>query len=147
MNRASLCSIPIEDIRAEHFDPALRERGSQLFETVLQQSQDCVKLISPDGRLDFMSVNGLCAMEIDDFAIAEGSFWWELWPSEAQDMVRSAVERACAGQRAEFEAFCPTAKGNPRWWQVRVSPIHDGDGQVSALLSVSRDISHRFPAA
>jgi two-component sensor histidine kinase len=40
-----------------------------------------------------------------------------------------------------FEAFCPTAKGTPRWWDVSVSPLRDAGGALQGLVSISRDIS------
>jgi hypothetical protein len=39
---------------------------------VLDQSVDCVKLIGLDGGLRWINSNGLCAMEIDDFAQVDG---------------------------------------------------------------------------
>jgi PAS domain-containing protein len=50
---------------------------------------------------------------------------------------------ACArrGEPGRFDAFCPTAKGTPKWWDVLVTPILDSDRQVSKLLAVSRDIT------
>lgn len=45
-----------------------------------------------------------------------------------------------------FEAFCPTAKGRPRWWDVAVAPIRDPKGQISRVLAVARDITARREA-
>ena len=47
------------------------------------------------------------------------------------------------GSETRFEAFCPTAKGKPRWWDVRVSPMRDARGTVLKIISVSRDITRR----
>lgn len=44
----------------------------ELLGAVLDQSLDCIKVIGPTGRLDFMNRNGRCAMEIDDFALVAG---------------------------------------------------------------------------
>lgn len=33
---------------------------------MLRKSPDCVKLLNTEGRISFMSENGMCAMEIDD---------------------------------------------------------------------------------
>ena len=40
-----------------------------------------------------------------------------------------------------FEAFCPTAKGSPRWWDVSVTPIRSDSTELFAILSVSRDVT------
>ena len=111
--------------------------GVQLFES----SPDCVKLLSIDGKLLTMNRNGLCAMEIDDFGPFSGAVWSTFWPQESQAAIDAAVERARAGATARITAFCPTAKGSPRWWDVTVTGVRSDDGQVRTLLAVSRDVT------
>lgn len=125
-----------------------RTTGSspELMIAIMDQSQDCIKVVGPDGRLGFMNRNGRCAMEIDDFCAVQGQYWWDLWPEESQQQVRDAVAAAKAGQSSRFEAFCPTAKGTPRWWDVSASPVRDGDGAVISIVSISRDITDRVAA-
>ena len=88
-----------------------------------------------------MNRNGRCAMGIDDFAQVAGMNWWELWPEAAQPLIRDAIAKAHDGENSRFEAFCPTAKGDPRWWDVSVAPLRDEAGTLMGLISVSRDIS------
>lgn len=127
---------------AKEFHGASRE----MLAAVLDQSLDCIKVIGPDGTLEFMNRNGRCAMEIDDFAAVSGRAWWELWPEETAPLIRDAFARAQSGESSRFEAFCPTAKGSPRWWDVSVTPLYDGDGTLRGLVSVSRDISEMMRA-
>ena len=47
---------------------------------------------------------------------------------------------------AHFEAPCPTAKGNLRWWDVLVAPVFGKDGRPAELLSISRDATWRREA-
>ncbi len=125
---------------------ATREVTTELLISLLDQSQDCIKLLGPTGHLDYMNRNGLCIMEIDDFATVVGKAWWELWPPESQHVVRNAIAEAVAGRHARFEAFCPTAKGSPRWWEVGVSPVKDRAGRLVGIVSISRDVSDRVAA-
>lgn len=134
-------------------DPLTLELGNtfaavsgNLMITLLEQSQDCVKLLGPDGRLGFMNHNGRCTMEVDDFCAIEGSHWWDLWPAESQAVVRQAVEDAVTGVESRFEAFCPTAKGTPKWWDVTVSPVRDNDGRIFQIVSFSRDMTEQVKA-
>ena len=112
-----------------------------MLAAVLDQSTDCIKVIGPTGSLDFMNRNGRCAMGIDDFSMVEGKSWWDLWPAESQHLVRDSIARARDEGSARFEAFCPTAKGEPRWWDVTVSPLRDEQGTLRGLISISRDVS------
>lgn len=115
--------------------------SNDMLAAILDQSADCIKVIGPDGTLDFMNRNGRCAMGIDDFASVAGKNWWELWPAESQPMIRNAIAEARNGKNSRFEAFCPTAKGERRWWDVSVAPLRDEQGELKGLISVSRDIS------
>jgi PAS domain S-box-containing protein len=111
---------------------------------VLDQSVDCIKVLGPNGTLDFMNRNGRYAMEIEDFSLVAGRDWWEMWPPESRSTVREAVQEARSGRPARFEAFCPTGMGIPKWWDVSVSPIIGDRRIVRALVSISRDITERF---
>ncbi|HEY8383348.1 MAG TPA: PAS domain S-box protein [Microvirga sp.] len=119
------------------------QQKDAFLRSVFDASTDCIKLIGLDGSLDYMNANGQCALEIDNFEEMRGSEWACLWPPEAQETVRGVVAAARAGRTGRFEALCPTARGNPRWWDVSVAPVHDSEGRVVSLVSVSRDITER----
>ena len=117
-----------------------------MLATVLDQSEDCVKILDPAGRVDFMNRNGRCSMEIDDFCAVAGQPWETFWPEEAAVEIRVAVAAALDGRSSRFEAFCPSAKGTPKWWDVQVSPVRSDAGKVLAILSVSRDVTEHHQA-
>lgn len=110
---------------------------------ILEQSQDCIKIIATDGSLDFMNTNGQKVMEVEDFATVAGNKWWDYWPAESIELVRNAVKDANAGKASNFEAACPTLTGTLRWWDVSVAPLKNATGTVGAILAVSRDITQR----
>jgi PAS domain S-box-containing protein len=118
-------------------------RATSFLRGVLDASPDCIKIIELDGALSFMNENGRCAMEIDDFCAVDGAMWWDLWPAEAQATVGRAVDAARRGEQARFEAFCPTAKGSPRWWDVSVAPVPGPTGRPERIISISRDVTER----
>ncbi len=121
-------------------EEALRENEAFL-RSVLDSSPDCVKVIDLEGRLVYMNGPGLCIMEIESFADFQGRRWSGLWPEEAREQIVQSISDAKAGHTARFSAFCPTAKGTPRWWDITVSPVRDQHGRVTRLLSVSRDVT------
>jgi len=118
--------------------------GSEAFlRSVLDASTDCIKVVEADGTLSYMNRNGLCAMEIDDFSAVKGAEWACLWPDETSGQVREAVEAARKAEGSRFEAFCPYAKGMPKWWDVSVAPVCDEQRQIRRLVSISREITER----
>ncbi len=116
---------------------AVTDLGAAIFES----SPDCVKLLDTGGHILSMNRNGLCAMEIDDFSRFAGQSWASLWPEAARASVAAALRAALEGGSGNFQAFCPTAKGTPRWWDVIVTPVLRSDGTVEKILSISRDVT------
>jgi two-component sensor histidine kinase len=108
---------------------------------VIDQSVDCVKLLGLDGHVIWMNSNGLCAMEIDDFATVADRPWGSLWPETARKSIAESLLIASTGETFKFDAFCPTAKGTPRWWAVTVSAVTGIDGKNAGFLSISRDVT------
>lgn len=116
-------------------------KPDNVLAAILDQSQDCIKLVSTGGELEYMNANGQRAMGIADFDSVGGQLWWSLWPEESRDRVERAVHQACLGHTTRFEGFCPTASGESRWWDVSVSPVRDEQGKISHVLATSRDIT------
>lgn len=109
---------------------------------LFESSPDCAKVLDLQGNLLSMNRNGQCLMDVDDLSEICGLPWMSLWPGEAaRQQIESALEQARQGKLGQFVAFCPTAKGVPKSWDVRVTPIHGADGQLQGFLSVSRDIT------
>lgn len=119
-------------------------RGQNLYsESILNSSPDCVKIMSADGELEFFNETGLCQMEIDDRDQVYGLPWVQLWPEESKSVVINALHRVSAGESVRFESYCPTAKGEPRWWDVTAAPIFGAGNSVEKIIAVSRDITER----
>jgi len=102
-----------------------------------------VKVLELDGTLNSMNANGLCIMEIDDFAPFIGEVWVDFWQGEENKAAREAIEAAQKGKATNFEGFCKTAKGTMKYWDVSVAPIFDATGKPCRLISTSRDITER----
>lgn len=110
---------------------------------LIDDSPDCIKILDLQGRLLSMNPGGQRSMEIDDFSQCQHVPWIELWQEQEKEKVCEAVGRAKAGGTCTFQAYCPTAKGTPKWWDVLVAPICNSAGNIEHLLAVSRDITER----
>jgi PAS domain S-box-containing protein len=123
-------------------DAEERLRASEEFNRrILASSADCIKVLDLDARLEFMSEGGLCAMEVDDFSLVQGSYWPDFWRVEDQANVQAALDEAKRGGSGRFDGFAPTLKGAPRWWDVMITPVNGADGRPEKLLAVSRDVT------
>ncbi|MDO9563490.1 MAG: HWE histidine kinase domain-containing protein [Bradyrhizobium sp.] len=120
--------------------------NEDVLRSVLAGCGDCIKILDLDGRLQFMSEGGQRVMEVDDFGSLKGCPWPEFWTGDGNAEAKRAVEAARAGGIGRFKGPANTARGNPRHWDVQVSPIMGADGKPSHLLSVSRDITEEWRA-
>lgn len=117
------------------------------FESLLGHSKDCIKVLDLEGRLVFMSDNGMRAMEIGDFPAVANRAWREFWPEPSKLKIDLAVRSARSGASYNFQGFCPTAAGAPKWWDVTVSPLLDHHGNPDQIIATSRDISYQYSDA
>lgn len=109
--------------------------------SVLDQSGDCFKLLTIDGKIQYVNASGLCSMEIDDFNAIEGEPWADFLPAPSRQKFIDSCREAASGKIVKFQAYIPTFKNSPRWWEVSVSPVADGEGTIVGLLSISRDVT------
>lgn len=116
---------------------------SEMDRRFLEASPDCVTILSADGRVSYMNENGRALVEIGDLNEFAGRVWVDLWPESERAAAAAALASAGAGKVSRFTGFCPTARNQPKWWDVVVSPVTRRDGSVSAILAVSRDITHQ----
>jgi len=125
----------------EGSDKTVLEGAGAYFLSVVEASQDCIRVISPDGAVEYMNAQGKSLFEIDDFdGRNRRRYWPDMWPTDSRQAVEEALRAAQAGHAVAFRAFCPTAKGAPRWWDTTVSPILE-DGRVTRVLATSRDVT------
>lgn len=121
-------------------------QSEEFLQRLISSSADCIKVLDLQGRLLYISMGGQALMEIDDFSVFMNAQWWDFWQETYSHAARSAVETAKAGNTGNFQGYCPTAKGTPKWWDVVVTPIMDAEGKPEKLLSISRDITQRQQA-
>jgi two-component sensor histidine kinase len=137
----------IESLHGELRDASPTLVGNaDLLRSVLSGCGDCIKVLDLEGRLIFMSEGGKRVMEVDDFSLLKGCPWPGFWAGEGNAHALAAVADARDGKTARFRGAANTAKGNPRYWDVQVSPINGDDGRPSHLLSISRDITEEWNA-
>ncbi len=107
----------------------------------LRQVPDCVKLLNTAGRISFMGEQGLKVMELDDLSQVVGKSWWDFWPADQRDAIKSRFDAAMAGDVQQFRAKRRMAKGTLKDWSVTLSPIPGETGDVTSVLVLSRDVT------
>ena len=131
------------DITDRKRDEERLRQSEEFNRRILESNRDCIKVMDLDGRLTYMNDYGQLLMDVDDFSTVAESQWLEFWQGSDRESAQTAFSTALAGGVSQFDGSCITNKGTPKWWEVIVTPILAADGQVSQILSVSRDITDR----
>jgi len=117
-------------------------RESEEFKNrLIDSSNDCIKVLDPEGNLIFMSAGGQRLLEIKDLSKYINKSWTDFWKGSDNKAAIEAISKAKKGEIGEFRGYCETASGKPKWWDVIVTPINDGQGNLNSLLAISRDVT------
>ena len=108
---------------------------------VLDQSRDCIKILGPDGHVEYINSEGRCVLEITDFSLVCGKRWPDLWPEESKPTIEQALADARSGESSEIEAWRPDRHGDARWWRISVSPLLETSSDIAGILTISRDVT------
>ena len=125
-------------------EKALRE-SEEYNRSITDSSPDCITVLDLDGNLLSMTVRGQALLCIPDIAPYINTAWPDFYKrKEDRTAAVAAVKKAAVGGEGDFMGYFASLDGEPKWWEVRVSPIRDPDGKPSKLLAVSRDVTERI---
>ena len=131
----------VEDVD-DRVSAELALKQSEAFaRSVLDSSSNAIEVLDLGGRLRFINEAGVRLFEDDSAASVLGMLYENFYLEDAKPMLRKALDEARAGRRCRFDIFSPTFKGNPRWWDVAISPILGANGEVERILVLSSDIT------
>ena len=144
MNNKAIAPVPFSaDLNADD-RIELYKRNADFLRRILESSGDCIKVLDLDGHLLYMNDGGTAVMEIDNFdQQVKGALWLDFWQDSAHEAAIAAFQSARAGESSQFDGYCPTAKGSPRWWNVALDPIRNNAGEITGILSISRDVTEQ----
>ncbi|MDZ8070342.1 MAG: YlcI/YnfO family protein [Nostoc sp. DedQUE08] len=141
-NVAARVAPLIERARAE---AALRD-SEELKQRILESSKDCIKVLTLDSEIIYISTGGLCLLEVDDPTLVLNTSWQDIWQGEDYENAKTAIAAAKAGNTGHFQGYLPTYKGTPKWWDSIITPVRNTAGQVTQLVAISRDITKQKQA-
>lgn len=118
-----------------------RKIDQNMLRYVLDQSRDCIKILTAEGRVEYVNSEGQCALHIGDISKVLGSYWPDLWPEESRPVIEEALLTADKSNGTTLEAWRPNERGEPRWWQISVSPLCEESGETVGILTMSRDVT------
>ena len=119
------------------------KRSLALSNQLIAKSLDSIKILDAEGELLLMSEGGQKIMDIQDLSTYLNKPWLNFWKGAENEKALKALTTAQNGGIGKFEGFRATEKGNPKWWEVIISPIKNEQGKVFQMLVITRDITER----
>jgi PAS domain S-box-containing protein len=121
----------------------LEEQRTRL-ETIIESEPECVKLQDREGRIIEMNPAGLGLLCAQSAAQVIGSPIYDFLCEEYHEAYRQLTAQVFAGERRSLQFEVTTLDGRRRWLETHAAPLRDGDGEITALLAITRDIDeHR----
>lgn len=126
----------------ERWRDAVRASEARL-QAIIDTEPECVKLVSPDGRLLDINPAGLAMIGADAADQVLGQPVLDMIDPRDRERYWELHRRACAGGRGVVEFRVQGLAGGSRWMESHSAPLRDESDRVTAVLSVTRDIDRR----
>jgi len=132
------------DITAlKHAEEALR-KSEEYYRNLVNILPDALTIIDMNGRLTFISPQAYRRHGVSADANLLGSSVFNWFEPVEHPRVQELLQRLAAGQAmpvAEYRMH--TYNGGSIWIELASTPLTDAQGQVTGIMSISRDITDR----
>ncbi len=126
----------------KHVTQELKQREQRL-RAILDAEPECVKLLDKNGMLIDMNPAGLTMIEADSIDEVKNHCVYPLISEQHRSKFRDLTERVFKGESGVMEFQIIGLKGSKLWLETHANPLRDEEGNVCALLGVTRDITEQ----
>lgn len=123
-------------------EKSLRENEWRL-RTIFETEPECVKVIGRDGTLLDINTAGMALLEVTSVAEARRHRVLDFILPEYHNSFKTLHKSVMSGKNHTLEFEMIGAKGTKRWLESHSAPLRDENGEISSILSISRDITER----
>ena len=114
--------------------------------TIVDSEPECVELLARDGSLLQMNRAGLDMIEASSFEQAQESRIEDMVLPKYRAAFKKLARRVFAGASGTLEFEIVGLRGGQRWLDTHAVPMRDAEGNITALLRLTRDITERKQA-
>ena len=125
----------------------LREQAlassEQFLKTIIDTEPECIKMLDRDGNLLLMNPAGLAMIEADSFELVKGQCVFSLVTEPYREDFIALTRQAFQGLPGTLEFEAIGLKGRQVWLETHAVPFHNEQGEITALLGVTRDVTEK----
>lgn len=137
------------DISDRKFAERQVRQSEDHLRRVLDSLYAFVGVLKPDGTLLTINRAPLDTSGITAAAVVGkklwDTYWWNYSP-EVQAQLRTAIERANAGQSMRYDVLVRTANDARMWIDFQLAPLRDDHGQITHLIPSAMDVTEQRQA-
>ena len=131
----------LERHRAE-FEQKFSERELKL-RAILDTEPECVKVLDVAGHILDMNPAGLRMIDADSLDQVIGHCVYPLVKTPYREALKHLTQAVFSGESGTLMFEITGLKGSSRWVETHAAPLRDANGNVTALVGVTRDITNR----
>ena len=120
--------------------------SEQRLKAIFDSEPECVKIVSIDGLVLDINPAGLRMLEAVEKEEVIGANVYALVHEEDRDAFKQLHQKVCKGEIGSLQFRLQGLKGCKRWMETSSVPLKNRRGQVTAALSVTRDITEKKEA-
>jgi PAS domain S-box-containing protein len=119
------------------------QASEERLEAIVRTEPECVKIISPEGRLLEMNPAGLGMLDAESVEVLCRRPLLDLVAPAYREAFSRLHQEVMAGGRGilEFEAI--GLKGRRCWLEMHAAPLRNRQGKIVSLLGITHDITER----
>lgn len=124
-------------------DPSSAAGGDGRFRAIFDASPDCIKLVSPDGRLIDINAAGVRMIEADCASQVRGKSLFDLIDPAYHQRFRDSVDAVFAGKATQMQFEVVSLRGSRLFMDQTAAPLFAPDNPACAIemVAVTRNIS------
>ncbi|MBY0494300.1 MAG: response regulator [Cyanobacteria bacterium] len=117
------------------------QASEERWRTIVSTDPECVKTVSPDGVLIEMNPAGLAMLAATSLAEVKARPLIDWIAPEYREQFGALHQRVMAGESDDLEFEVIGVTGVRRWLRTHAAPLRDGEGRITSVLAISRDIT------
>ncbi len=123
------------------------QQSEEHLRLIVALEPECVKLLSPEGRLLEMNPAGLDMIEAESFDEVRNCAVSDLVVPEDRPAFVEMHRRVMRGEHGRCEFAIVGLKGSRRWMETHAVPYRNGQREIIGVLGITRDVTERREAA
>jgi PAS domain S-box-containing protein len=125
----------------------LREQAlansERFLKAIIDSEPECIKMLDIDGNLLMMNPAGLKMIDADSFEQVQGQCMFPLITEQHRDDFVSLAQQVFRGIPGTLVFEAIGLKGRHVWLETHAVPFRNEQGEIVALLGVTRDVTER----